>query len=529
MRFTLGSVGALALTLGAGCVGPNPNFGMSTETSTGTTEGSATTESSTTDVSTDTSFGSSTSTTDASTSTTGELCGNGELDEGEECDEGDLNGSEESVCGDDCIISVFSECGNGILEPGEVCDDNNTENGDGCDEFCDTEPPPIECGNGIVELEEDCDDGNNINDDECTNECTLPPVICGDGQLDFGEQCDDGNTEPGDGCDAECQVEPKECLEAESYPPCDQDLEKGPMAPLRALGLNCTMDPQESVLVSNPMLMAPDPLSWQVAEGLGLADPLVFSPTEGESFLMLSTGTIMPPNGQGVVVESYDSQAGNHANGNPDDDNFLPDMTPADDDSGTLPPQWEVGNGDPNDKIWFSFSAVVPPTRTGFSVDFVFQSSEWPQWLESVFIDIFVIWIVTDSFTGNLTRVEGAPPAITSLHHHWTDTPYADIENSCASFPSTGPGYSCDEPQLLGTGFEQHASTTWLRLNHELQENTPFTLFFYLSDMGDSANASQVLLDRFRWRCDECIDIDDELCKGVEPDLNCCGLAVPMK
>jgi len=89
------------------------------------------------------------------------------------------------------------------MEGEEGCDDGNVENGDGCDEFCATEPV---CGDGVMEGEEGCDDGNVENDDGCDEFCELEPA-CGDGNVDDGEECDDGNLDNGDGCDAGCTAE----------------------------------------------------------------------------------------------------------------------------------------------------------------------------------------------------------------------------------------------------------------------------------------------------------------------------------
>lgn len=48
---------------------------------------------------------------------------------------------EERYCNDECQWEEVYEpyCGNGVLDEGEACDDGNTENGDGCDNECQTE------------------------------------------------------------------------------------------------------------------------------------------------------------------------------------------------------------------------------------------------------------------------------------------------------------------------------------------------------------------------------------------------------
>lgn len=111
-------------------------------------------------------------------------------------------------------------------------DDGNLQNGDGCNESCDSIEPGFicvnepsfcgpNCGDGLIlQPSEECDDGNNRNNDGCSPFCqvevgwTCNPQgqcqpICGDGLIRGvgGETCDDGNANDGDGCSSLCQVE----------------------------------------------------------------------------------------------------------------------------------------------------------------------------------------------------------------------------------------------------------------------------------------------------------------------------------
>lgn len=126
-----------------------------------------------------------------------------------------------------CIAELPPECGNGAVEIGEVCDDGNTENGDGCDQFCQLEQGVAlnQCGNGIVEtysgtlgqeVVEECDFGTAQNGIACdpgyigpneSNVCTYcsadcrvltvnATAFCGNGQIDL-----DANGDPLEACD----------------------------------------------------------------------------------------------------------------------------------------------------------------------------------------------------------------------------------------------------------------------------------------------------------------------------------------
>lgn len=252
-------------------------------------------------------------------------------------------------------------------------------------------------------------------------------------------------------------------------------------------------------------------------------DELSYTATEGKSFLVLSTGTISTPNDMGVITEMAGSQESNDDNGNPDDDAFLLDFVPSDDDTGSLLPQWQLGESDPNDKIWLSFATTAPLFTQGVAFDFAFFSSEWPTYHDTGFNDLFVVWAATEYFVGNIAVVDGLPVTNTALGRHWTTSDDPDCPAD-----TDGPGYSCDEPQLAGTGFEGHAGTTWLRVNTDIKAEHSLELYFYLADMVDDTRATSVLLDRFRWRCEPCIPSDSPLCLGPSPSQDCCGVVVPI-
>src|SRR6185295_5174851 len=52
--------------------------------------------------------------------------------------------------------------------------------------------PPL-CGNSQIDAGEECDDGNTNDDDGCTNFCT----ICGNNVISQGESCDSTEVGPG--------------------------------------------------------------------------------------------------------------------------------------------------------------------------------------------------------------------------------------------------------------------------------------------------------------------------------------------
>ncbi len=493
------------------------------------------------------------SATDSDTTTTppDPECGNGVPEGDEACDDG--NQVEGDGCEPSCVLSP--ECGNGKVEVGEVCDDGNTVDDDECSADCLTATPAAVCGDGEVQDPEVCDDGNVVDGDGCEADCSKTPADCGNGVLERGETCDDGNDidgGPGDFCKNDCtNFVPATCNAPAEYVVCDDALNLADKADKtqahKAIGI-CDAAPATSVQISDWSFNATDNASWQIAKGFGTytydddMDPntppeLLYSPREGDTMLIISTGTVTAPNGNGIVVQPPNSQAGFVGNNsNPD----LPDEMPApmhpvngsngtpfqgcdgvNDCSDTLQFQWnDIADGDPNDKLWFSFKTTVPAGTYGYTFDFVFCSGEWPVFVDSSFNDLLVAWQVdptaddpnadppVDAYTGNVTFIpdpgdpaKGLPLTITALD------PYYD-----------GPGYTVAEPQLAGTGFEQHACTDWFTAKGGVQPGAEVTIAFFITDMGDSNYTSTALLDNFRWDCEGCVPSEVDDC-GVQPPM----------
>ena len=477
-------------------------------------------------------------------------CGNGVQEGTEECDDG--NQEDNDGCTVNCTITAV--CGNGELESGEVCDDGNTVDDDECSADCQVATPDQVCGNGNVEAPEVCDDGNNVDGDGCEADCTFTPAECGNGLIEGDEACDDGNDNPTDFCTNDCMVfVPASCSAPSNYIVCDEGLNLGDKNDKtnahKAIGI-CNDAPNNSVQITNFQFDAPSNTSWQVAKGFGSytfdadMDPntpptLLYSPREGESMLLISTGNISAPNGQGIVTEANASQVGNGENGNPDNPNTMP--APLSDDVGsnngaggtpfmgcdgvndcsdTLFEQWNnIASGDPNDKLFFRFNTTVPAGTFGYTFDFVFCSSEWPDWVDSSFNDMFIVWQTdptpddlnadppVDAYTGNVTFIpdpnnpmQGLPLTITALDGYYS-----------------GPGYSGNEPQLGGTGFQTNACSDWFTAKGGVQPGAELNIGFFLADMGDSILATLAIVDNFRWDCKGCVPSEVDDCGIQQP------------
>lgn len=302
--------------------------------------------------------------------------------------------------------------------------------------------------------------------------------------------------------------------------------------PFHAIGVGCPGAPENTIPIADDVFDS-QPIAWRAARGFGTAeDPnapgeLLFRPREGEKFLVLSTGRVANLQPDGVLIEAQ-SQYDNDNNFNPDMPNALPaPMSPlvgssngaggspfeqcdgVNDCSDSIEPNWTLGNGDPNDLLFGSFTVTVPPGVDGFLFDAVFFSSEYPEFVGDEFNDMFIGWSTSEAYTGNVTFFDGQPFTVTSLA--------PAMENA---------GYVGDAPELAGTGFETHGTTGWVTVQAQVVPGETFTFAMAIMDMGDSSKATVTLVDHWRWDCKGCVPIEvDPLC-GSEGHPKCCGLCV---
>ena len=293
--------------------------------------------------------------------------------------------------------------------------------------------------------------------------------------------------------------------------------------PFKALGLNCSDDPTTAIPIKKPVVMAPDESSYRVATRFcTAADPMdankpAWAPMEGSRFLVIGTGKFPALQPDGALAENNDEDS--EPNGNPDELTQLPGVmkyevgsnngqggTPfmncdgTHDCSDTLEGQWNLVPGNvANDVFYMAFNATVPPGTHGYLFDFVFFSEEYPVYVDTDFNDMFVVWSTSESFTGNVTFIEGQPLTVTAL----------------ASYMTIEPG----NPRLEGTGFpgdDEGAATEWFTAKASAEPGETFTIAISIFDMGDTVWDTVGILDNFRWDCTGCVPSEVDSC-GLEP------------
>jgi hypothetical protein len=160
---------------------------------------------------------------------------------------------------------------------------------------------------------------------------------------------------------------------------------------------------------------------------------------------------------------------------------------------------------------------LEPPKNVkGFAFDFMFMSTEWPEFLCQVYDDTFYGIVTTQAING------GAPANVSydpqnrpisvnvgffELPREWTTpidgTPYGEplgFDSSCP-FPTGNcvlPEYCADHPE--GALGYQGSTTGWLTTSAPISplDETIFVVFS-IHDESDGVLDSLVLIDNFRW------------------------------
>jgi hypothetical protein len=285
--------------------------------------------------------------------------------------------------------------------------------------------------------------------------------------------------------------EGQECDECEvaMHTPCDD----ASTDMFNAIGLNCPGTP--------PVTGTLDGHNMAIGLRTGFGPTAEWAPREGSKYAVLSSGLVVD-----LDIETP-----------PGDINLSP--THCNDDLG---PEWDkgmalpaplrtnnvagdcamdaslLGTGDCSNTIYDQFSqgvsandytemrivATVPPTNNSIAYDLAFFSVEYPDYYGSQFNDMYVGWLESESWTGNISFDEMGNPI--SLNAGFLD--FRDDANSL--------------PEFAGTCMRQHAGTKWLSSVAPVTPGEQITLVFAIFDLSDSILDSYIFLDNFQWGCE---------------------------
>jgi hypothetical protein len=127
---------------------------------------------------------------------------------------------------------------------------------------------------------------------------------------------------------------------------------------------------------------------------------------------------------------------------------------------------------------------TVPENVTSFSFDFAFFSTEYPIYYGRQYNDMFVAWLESGSWTGNVSFDELGNPI--SLNAAFLD--FRDDEGTL--------------PEFAGTCMREHAGTKWLTTTVQVTPGEEIRLVFAIFDLADPILDSYVLIDNWRWGCE---------------------------
>ncbi|WP_106395595.1 choice-of-anchor L domain-containing protein [Enhygromyxa salina] len=286
----------------------------------------------------------------------------------------------------------------------------------------------------------------------------------------------------GEGELCECDIPP--------HTPCD-----GPANTpvVQALGLNCPGDPTVTFATTG------------AAAGIGTRSSFgnlgAFPPQEGSQYVVI---------GSGAVAELDDNSglgACNSDLGAYDPGSLPAPLVGADvgaqtcaenpalvgmgDCSNTIEAQLA---GSVNDYTELRITATVPDFVNSFSYNLAYFSYEYPEYYQSVFNDMYIGWLESEVWTGNVSFDEFGAPI--SLNAGFLDYRDANSDND----PDCQGG--CSAPELHGTCMEGHAGTKWLTTTAGVKPGETITLVLAIFDMSDSVLDSYAFIDNFQWGCD---------------------------
>jgi hypothetical protein len=319
----------------------------------------------------------------------------------------------------------------------------------------------------------------------------------GDGDGTSGDG--DGTSGDGDGDDCEAPATHMTCDSVAENPTPDQ-----------AVGLNCPGDQYDSTQTVAASFSSPDSNAWRIARQFGTSGDWVN--TEGDQMLVISTYTVPAPDGTGMIDAGNEYYVTGGGNSNPDNQALPSPMSAANggapaftgcdgvnDCSNSLQSQWQQGGSQANDLIWFDFSVDVPGGTYGWTMDFNFITAEYPNWVNTEYNDILVVWNSSEAYTGNVCFVGDEPCTVTALQDAIEDAANGGAIHTSPKMAGTGMKSSGGIFATPGGG-----ATGWYQMQGQAVPDETLEITVALFDMGDTLWDTLVLLDNWRWDCEGC-------------------------
>jgi hypothetical protein len=307
-------------------------------------------------------------------------------------------------------------------------------------------------------------------------------------KFDLGVTPDVGQADTGM---IDCKADPNnpECMcTIPDHVACDN----GVTDPYRAMGLNCPGELQVNAKTNA------DPGAVGVRSSFGAAG--IFNAREGSQYAVIGSGFVADLN---KVTPQGDFDLG-PTNCNDDLANAanpgatLPAPLKTNPSAGDCTKGVGVGTGDCSATIQGQFSQgggafdyaelrfnlQVPPDVTSFSYDFAFFSVEYPAYYGSGFNDMYIGWLESEKWTGNISFDQNGNPI--------------SLNAGFLSFKDDGG----NSQVFAGTCMRQHAGTNWLTTTAGVTPGENITVVFAIFDLSDGILDSYAFLDNFKWGCE---------------------------
>jgi hypothetical protein len=172
---------------------------------------------------------------------------------------------------------------------------------------------------------------------------------------------------------------------------------------------------------------------------------------------------------------------------------------------GSTPDQYAKDGYSTFDNIEFKITLKAPINALGFSIDYIFFSEEYEEYIGTSFNDKFYIILTAPQTTGGQAKVvnytacsnPNAYYDFTLNGQKWCYIAINTAFSEPCSNPSTnisGTGYECGPPDSA-----HGSSTGWLVTTHEIKGGEQFEIKFHIHDTSDGIFDSEVILDNFHW------------------------------
>jgi Ca-activated chloride channel homolog len=198
-------------------------------------------------------------------------------------------------------------------------------------------------------------------------------------------------------------------------------------------------------------------------------------PMEGYRFLAMSTGPVGSPNPAG----SGDLRS-----------RRWPDPQPRYMGHRRVGKDWRGAH----DLTQITIELTAPAEASSFSFDFNYLSAEYPAFVNQDYNDTFYAILEAQSTNqGKRTNISfDANNKSIEVDNNYFENQFHPIPN-------------------VGTGFDQHGSTGWLRTSWPIEPGETFKVTFSIHDEGDGIYDSMVLLDNFRFHAHAAVGTTDPL------------------